>query len=168
MFRGIITAFVTAAALSLISTSAQAKDLTSRLGVGIKNNNSFDLPALAAVYYPNADTGLTGSIGVDTQEDNSAFAFNVGIRRILFKENQMNFYYGGQAGLVNRETPTATGSDKESGFELDVLFGAEFFFTGLESLGFSFEAGVGLTSMDETRFRTIADHPLRAGLVFYF
>ncbi|MFN8792238.1 MAG: organic solvent tolerance protein [Bdellovibrionales bacterium] len=150
------------------ASAAHAKDLANRLGVGIKNNNSFDVPAVAAVYYPNADVGLTGSLGVDTAEDNSAFAFNVGIRRILFRENQMNFYYGGQAGLVNRETPTATGSDQDSGFELNVVFGAEFFFTGLESLGFTFEAGAGLTSMDETRFRTIADHPLRAGLIFYF
>ena len=152
----------------LISSAAQAKDLATRLGVGIKNNNSIDLPAIAAVYYPNSDIGLTGSLGVDTEEDNSKFAFNVGIRKILFTENNMNFYYGGQAGLVNVETPTATGSDKDSGFELNVVFGAEFFFAGLDSLGFSFEGGVGLTSMDETRFRTIGDHPLKAGLVFYF
>lgn len=152
----------------LASSAVQAKDLATRLGVGIKNNNSIDLPAIAAVYYPNSDIGLTGSLGVDTEEDASKFAFNVGIRKILFTENNMNFYYGGQAGLVNIETPTATGSDKDSGFELNVVFGAEFFFAGLDSLGFSFEGGVGLASMDETRFRTIGDHPLKAGLVFYF
>lgn len=152
----------------LVGSAAQAKDLGTRLGVGIKNNNSIDLPAIAAVYYPNSDIGLTGSLGVDTEEDNSAFAFNIGIRKILFTENNMNFYYGGQAGLVNVETPTADGSDKDSGFELNVVFGAEFFFTGLDSLGFSFEGGVGLSSMDKTRFRTIGDHPLKAGLIFYF
>lgn len=152
----------------VLGSVAQAKDLTSRLGVGIKNNNSIDLPAIAAVYYPNSEIGLTGSLGVDTQEDASAFAVNVGIRKILFTENNLNFYYGGQAGLVNVETPTATGSDKESGFELNVVFGAEFFFAGLDSLGFSFEGGVGLASLDETRFRTIGDHPLKAGLIFYF
>lgn len=152
----------------LMGSVVQAKDLATRLGVGIKNNNSIDLPAIAAVYYPNSDIGLTGSLGVDTKEDNSAFAFNVGIRKILFTENNMNFYYGGQAGLVNVETPTATGSDKQSGFEMNVVFGAEFFFAGLDSLGFSFEGGVGLASLDETRFRTIGDHPLKAGLIFYF
>lgn len=154
----------------VLSQVVLAKDLSSRLGVGIKNNNSIDLPAIAAVYYPNEDVGLTASIGTDTQEDNSKFAFNVGIRRVLFKENNMNFYYGGQVGMLNTETPNTTtgGSDKESGFEMNVVFGAEFFFAGLDSLGFSFEGGVGLSSLDETRFRTVGDHPLKAGLIFYF
>lgn len=153
----------------LLSNVGFAKDLSTRLGVGIKNNNSVDLPSIAAVYYPNADVGLTGSLGVDTQENSSKFAFNAGIRRILFKENNMNFYYGGQVGLLNVETDTGSGtSNKESGFEMNVVFGAEFFFTGLDSLGFSFEGGVGLSSLDETRFRTVGDHPLKAGLIFYF
>lgn len=155
--------------LLLVSTVGYTKDLSTRLGVGIKNNNSIDLPAIAAVYYPNADIGITGSLGVDTQEDSSKFAFNAGIRRILFKENNMNFYYGGQVGLLNQETDNgAGGTDKESGFEMNVVFGAEFFFAGLDSLGFSFEGGVGLSSLDETRFRTVGDHPLKAGLIFYF
>ncbi len=155
-----LLAFVALAPTSLV----QAKDLANRLGVGIKNNNSVDLPAVAAVYYPNADIGITGSLGVDTQEDNSKFAANVGLRKILFREDHLNFYYGGQAGLLNVETA----GNKESGFELNVVFGAEFFFSGLDSLGFSFEGGFGLSSLDETRFRTIGDHPLKAGLIFYF
>jgi hypothetical protein len=154
---------------TLITSLASAKDLTSRLGVGIKNNSAVDLPQLAAFYYPNADVGFTAGLGTDTEENNSKFAFNVGIRRILFKENNMNFYYGGQIGMLNVETPSgANNSDKESGFEMNLVFGAEFFFAGLDSLGFSFEGGVGLSSLDETRFRTVGDHPLKAGLVFYF
>ncbi len=146
------------------STLVQAKDLSNRLGIGIKNNNSIDLPALAAVYYPSADIGVTGSIGVDTQEDNSKFAANVGIRKILFREDHLNFYYGGQMGLLNYEES----GNKESGFDANVVFGAEFFFAGLDSLGFSFEGGVAISSLDETRFRTVGDHPLKAGLIFYF
>lgn len=163
MFKWILT-------LLTIASAAHSKDLTSRLGVGIKNNNSIDLPAIAAVYYPNSEVGLTGSLGVDTEEDNSKFAFNVGIRKILFKEDRMNFYYGGQVGLLNheRQNSAGTGTDKDSGFELNVVFGAEFFLAGLDSLGFTFEGGLGLSSMDETRFRTIGDHPLKAGLIFYF
>ncbi len=153
----------------VLSQAVLAKDLSNRLGVGIKNNTSVDIPAIAAVYYPNADIGLTAGLGTDTEEDNSKFAFNVGARRVLFTENNMNFYYGGQIGMLNVETPNDTGgSDKDSGFEMNVVFGVEFFFAGLDSLGFSFEGGVGLSSMDETRFRTVGDHPLKAGLIFYF
>jgi hypothetical protein len=100
-----------------VSSHASAKDLTSRLGIGIKNNTSRSLPALAAVYYPSADLGLTGGAGIDTQKDASAFNLNVGLRRILFREDNMNFYFGGQAGLVNYETAGV----KESGFELNVV-----------------------------------------------
>lgn len=147
-----------------LASPAHAKDLTHRLGVGVKNNTSFDMPSLAAVYYPNSDLGLTGGLGIDTQKNESRFALSAGLRRILFREDNLNFYFGGQAALINFET----GAQKESGFELNALFGAEFFFTGLDSLGFSFEGGVGITSLDDTRFRTFADHPFRAGIIFYF
>ncbi len=160
IFRILLLVFIA----TIPSTLVQAKDLSNRLGIGIKNNNSIDLPAMAAVYYPSADIGLTGSVGVDTEEDNSKFAANVGIRKILFREDNLNFYYGGQAGLVNYELL----GNKESGFEMNVVFGAEFFFNGLDSLGFSFEGGVALSSLDKTRFRTVGDHPLKAGLTFYF
>ena len=56
-----------------------------------------------------------------------------------------------------------------SGFTLAGTVGVEFFFTGLENLGFNVEAGVGVNSVsNEVRVRTIGDHPLRAGIFFYF
>lgn len=153
------------------SFSAFGKDLTSRLGVGIKNNSSQDLPALATVYYPNPDFGVTGGLGLDTQRNASKFSINGGVRRILFREERMNFYFGGHLGLVNYEGYNADSPptiEKQSGFELAAIFGAEFFMPGLDSLAFTFEGGTGISSMKEIRFRTIADHPLRAGIIFYF
>ncbi len=158
-------------AIGLVAGPGFSKDLTSRLGVGIKNNNSQDLPALATVYYPNANFGVTGSLGLDTEKNASKFSLNGGLRRILFREEHMNFYFGGQLGLVNYEGPNSdspSALEKQSGFELAGIFGAEFFLPGLDSLAFTFEGGVGITSMKEVRFRTIGDHPLRAGLIFYF
>lgn len=142
-----------------------AKDLTSRLGVGIKNNTSESLPALATVYYPSADLGVTGGAGIDTRKDASKFTFNGGLRRILFREDNMNFYFGGQLGMVNYEDSV---DGKKSGFELNAVFGGEFFLQGLESLAFTFEGGVGVASVKDVRFRTLADDPFRAGIVFYF
>lgn len=171
MKKSLIYCFASMVLLLVSAESVFAKDLGSRLGVGFKNNNSYELPALAAVYYPNNDIGLTGSVGVDTQKDASKLALNAGIRKILFREDHMNFYFGGQLGLVNYELPKTdvpTQSEKQSGFELQALFGGEFFFQGLDSLGFTFEAGAGLSALKDTRFRTIADHPFRAGIIFYF
>ncbi|MBO9668421.1 MAG: organic solvent tolerance protein [Bdellovibrio sp.] len=147
---------------------AQAKELTNRLGVGVKTHATLDLPELAVVYNPSSEIQVTGGLGVDTQKDQSKFSVNAGIRRIVFKEEHMNFYMGGTLGLVNWEEAQGTGTNKQSGFELDAVFGGEFFFTGLDSLGFTFEGGAGVISADDVRFRTIADSPFRAGIIFYF
>ncbi|NUM57992.1 MAG: organic solvent tolerance protein [Bdellovibrionaceae bacterium] len=157
--------FVFALALGcFFSQNLLAKDLSSRLGIGIKNNASEDVPSLAVVFFPNNDFAVTGGLGIDTQKDQSKFVVSGGVRKILFRENQMNFYFGGQLGVVNFETA----GDKQNGFELNALFGGEFFFTGLESLAFTFEGGAGIASLKEVRFRTVADSPLRAGIIFYF
>ncbi len=147
-----------------MSVSAQAKELSNRLGVGVKTHAALDLPQLAAVYYPSSEMAFAGGLGVDTKKDYSKFAFNGSVRRIVFKEENLNFYMGGTAGIVNYESAGV----KESGFELSGIFGAEFFMPGLESLSFTFEGGVGIISADNVRFRTIADSPFQAGIIFYF
>lgn len=156
------------AAFALMALPTQAKDLTSRLGVGYADQFGVEggLPSLAVRYYPNPELGVAAHLGVDTEKDNSKFGFMAKVFRILFMEDNMNFYMGAGAGLISREQ---AGGTNDSGFELSGYFGGEFFFTGLDSLGFSFEAGVGVTSISsEVRFRTIGDHPLKAGIIFYF
>lgn len=155
-----------ALALCIFAAAGQveAKELVNRLGVGVKQNTSLNLPELAAVYHSAPDISVAGGLGIDTQKDYSKFAFNAGVRRVVFKEDNMNFYMGGSLGVVNFETA----GKKESGFELNALFGAEFFLAGLDSLAFTFEGGVGVISADNVRFRTIADGPFNAGIIFYF
>jgi len=157
-----------AAVLSLsFSGGSHAKDLNSRLGIGYTNDFGLtnDLPSLTMRYFPNGDYAIQGSLGVDTQKNNSSFGFMAKIMKMVFKEDNLNFYTGVGAGVVSHETD----SKNDSGFDLSGLVGAEFFLPGLENLGFSFEAGVGITSISsEVRFRTIGDSPLKAGIIFYF
>lgn len=144
-----------------------AKDLSNRLGIGYSDQFGLDqpLPSLALRYYPNADYGIMGAIGVDTTKNNSRFGVGAKLVKIVFREDNLNFYTGAGAGIVSEEV----NSQNNSGFELQGVAGAEFFLPGLENLSFSFEAGVGITSISsETRFRTIGDSPLRAGIIFYF
>ncbi|PIS09853.1 MAG: organic solvent tolerance protein [Bdellovibrio sp. CG10_big_fil_rev_8_21_14_0_10_47_8] len=142
-----------------------AKELTSRLGVGYRNNLvTFSLPSIAAFYYPSANMAVMGSLGVDTEDLNSKFAFAGGVRRMIFKEDNMNFFMGGQLAMVNNEVS----GTKDSGFEIAALVGGEFFLQGLESLGFNFETGMGITNVKKTRFRTLGDSFVNAGMVFYF
>ena len=156
---------LTIAIMSLFSSLVSAKEMPQRLGVGIKNNTSESLPSLAAVYHVNGLTAVTGGVGVDTKKDYSKFQINAGIRHVIFHENQLHYYAGGQLGLVTFEEPV---TGKENGFEANFLMGVEFFFTGLENVGFSFEGGLGLSSVKDTRIRTLADDPFRAGIIFYF
>lgn len=143
-----------------------SKDLTHRLGVGPKNPFSFELPSLGVNYYMEKDLGIVGAIGIDTTSANSKFGLMGGVRRIIFEETMLNFYYGGNFSLVSNEVASVT----HSGFELTGLGGAEFFFQGLENLGFQLEAGLQIVSLSNggTRFRTFADTPMRAGIIFYF
>ena len=147
-----------------IGALAEAKDLNSRLGVGYRNAFPFDMPAVSALYYPSADWGLVGALGVDTEYQNSKFGVQVGLRKVVFKETQMNFFMGSSLAMVSREVNAQT----DSGFVLDALVGSEFFLQGLDSLGFSLESGISVSNISRVRFRTLADHLLRAGIVFYF
>jgi len=147
--------------------TVHAKDLKNRMGVGYSNQFGLvrDLPSLAVRYFPNNDYGVAAALGVDTEENNSRFGLMGKFIKLIFKEDNLNFYSALAVGIVSQEVAGST----DSGFDLSGVFGAEFFLPGLESLSFNFEAGVGVTSVSsEVRFRTIGDSPLRAGILFYF
>lgn len=144
--------------------AAPAKDMESRLGLGFRDSMAIaGLPALAANYYPNPELGLTGALGIDTEENNSKFGLQLGMRKRIFKEDQLNFFMGGAFTLLTQEIATV----KKSGYELSALVATEFFLTGLENLGFNIEAGIGVSNVDKVRFRTLGQSFLGAGIFFY-
>lgn len=152
-------------ATMMISFTGFAKPMPQRLGMGIKDNTSQSIPSLTVLYNVNDQFAFFGGLGFDTKKDYSTTQINVGIRHIVFHESNLHFYTGGQFAIVNLEDPV---TGKQNGFEVNALLGCEFFFSGLENIGFSFEGGLGLSSYKETRVRTIGDHPLKAGILFYF
>lgn len=162
--RGFALSLLAFAAFTL-SVGAQAKDLTSRLGIGYSDQFSEPLPSIGIKYWPDAKLGFGAALGIDTEKDNSRFGLMARLYRVIFTEENLNFYMGTGAGLLSIETA----GKSDSGFELGGFFGSEFFLPGLENLGITFEAGVSVTSVtDEVRFRTYGDSPIRAGMTFYF
>jgi hypothetical protein len=153
-----------AALILLFSIGSLAKELSSRLGVGFRNAYAIDIPSIATVYYPSTNWGMVGALGLDTRDQNSSFAFSGGIRKIIFMEDNMNFFMGGQLSFLSQQVLTVS----NSGFELAALAGGEFFLQGLDNLGFNFETGIGVTNLGSVRFRTLGDSFLRAGMFFYF
>lgn len=155
---------------ALFASVAQAKELNNRLGIGFADQFGLtnSMPSLAARYYPNSDFGVSALLGVDTEKNRSRFGFMAKAFRIIFKEENLNFYVGGGAGIVSQTNPDNSNKN-DSGFVVDGFVGTEWFFSGLENLGFCFEAGIGITSVSsQVRFRTIGDGPVRAGITFYF
>lgn len=152
--------------LSFVASSVSAKDLSQRLGVGYSNQwgISQDMPGIAVRYFPNQQYGVQAALGVDTQKDSNRFGLSGKFLKIVFREDNMNFFVAANAGVVSQQQVSTS-----TGFDAAGTFGGEFFLPGLESLGFNFEAGVGITSISSgVRFRTIGDSPLRAGMFFYF
>lgn len=125
---------------------------------------ALDLPSIATHYYPNSGTGITGALGIDTQENNSKFGIQLGLRKRIFEEENLNFYMGGNFSLLTQEL----GATKQSGYELGALVASEFFLAGLENLGLNFEAGIAVSNLDKVRFRTLGHSFLNAGMIFYF
>ncbi len=164
MLKSLSLFMLTLLTMAVLSPKASAKELTNRLGIGVKSHEVLDLPELALVYHPTKDLSIAGGLGLDTKKDASKMAVNAGIRRVVFKEDNMNFYMGGYLGYVSSEVAAS----KNSGMELNAVFGGEFFLPGLESLSFTFEGGAGILSADSVRFHILADNPLRAGIIFYF
>jgi hypothetical protein len=163
------------AALALVllvfTTTSHAKDLTHRLGVGYANQMAVEVPSLHAKYWLDSTLGFSADMGIQTGDSDSAFGIMVKAYKVIFPEENLNFYMGGGAGLISQKISTANGGNgqNDSGFELMTMIGAEFFMPGLESLSFSFEAGVGVASIrSNTEFRTIGNSPLKAGMTFYF
>lgn len=142
----------------------EAKDLSHRLGIGYRDSYSFPLPSMAIQYYPNTDYGIISALGIDTEDKNSRFAFSFGMRKIIFKEENLNFFFGGILTLAN----TDNGIDKRSGFEMAATVGSEFFLQGLDSLGFNVETGVAVSNLNKVRFRTLGDSFIKSGIIFYF
>jgi hypothetical protein len=154
----------------LVTNQAQAVDLTHRLGVGFADQfptttTYGNLPSIAVRYYTQGDLGFGVNLGVRTADNDSRFGLGVKMMKVIFPEDKMNFYMGASASLLSSKVANVN----DSGFELTAFVGSEFFWPDLPSLGVSFEAGVGITSLSNgVSFRTIGDHPFRAGMVFYF
>lgn len=173
MTRLIQTFFV----LTLLTLGFQAfgRDMTSRLGVGYSDSFSLaSMPSLAVKYYPSQDISVSAALGIDTNSTNSTagqsnFGFGAKIYKTVFPEDNMNFYMGAGAGLISSNPASGGSGTTNSGFELSGFCGVEFFIPGIESIGINFQAGIGIASLSSgVRFRTIGDHPLKAGMYFYF
>lgn len=153
-------------ALFFISLSSFAASQAGRLGVGMSNHIVSGIQTLSMKLQRNRAEAIGALFGLDSSEDGSFYAIGLKYYRLIYEEPQLNFYSTAAAA-----TFTAKNSDTDEtqqGYQLDGLFGTEFSFQGLESVGFSFEFGLGMYNYQEkTHIGTQGYNMLRSAVHFY-
>jgi hypothetical protein len=143
--------------------SASAIERLGRLGVGYSSQLKNDLPSISFKLQQSSSFSFGGVFGIDTGDD-GGWGAGLKFYRHLFDEPQLNFYAAGLAAIISKKDPILA---DESGFQFDLTLGADFTFTGLESLGFSFEFGLSLNKIDDFRVQTVGNNFVVAALHFY-
>jgi hypothetical protein len=142
-----------------------ATDMRGRLGVGMSNQLNNDLPAISIKMQQNKAFALGGLLAFKSDDDHTLYGAGLRVYRIIFDEPQLNFYMAGTFAALSYLDE----QDKEkSGYQIDGTLGSEFHFTGLESLGFSFEFGFSVNDVGNgTTFETLGNNFLKAAVHFY-
>ena len=108
--------------------------------------------------------GIGGLIGMSTSDTDGGHTAGLKLYRLFFQEPQLNFYGSVLGALVKKSTG---GSDDGSGFQVDITLGTEFSFSGLSSLGFSFEFGVSMNKINDFVLETVGYHFMTSSIHFY-
>lgn len=159
-----------AGSLALTPSSAQAKDLRNRFGVGFDTQIE-GVPTLSLKYtFPASDKAV--NMGVQLlggakipAEGSQAIAAGGRFLYTVVAEDQMNLFLG--AGALYLKTDTADLSFE--GVRAQALLGAEVFLYGLDNLGLTFQAGVNVDLGGATPgVSTTASSLAGMGLHYYF
>ncbi len=155
-----------AAALLLLSlpATASAKDLRNRFGLGYQNQFP-PIGGLALKYWlptgePSVNVAIEAVAGLSLIDGASDAMFFGG--RLLYAfvtEDNMNLYGAAGAGFMTQ--------GQLQNIRLQPAVGVEWFFFGLENLGFVAEMGASIDLGESTKFFTVSGGP-GIGAHYYF
>lgn len=148
------------------SFSTFASDLRGRMGVGATNQLANNIPALSLKVQQTKTFAIGGLVGFKSDQDNTLYGAGLKLYRIIFDEPQLNFYLAGTFATLNYLDEK---EKAKSGYQIDGTLGSEFFFSGLESIGFSFEFGLSARNADKhgSSLQTLGDQFVKAAVHFY-
>lgn len=145
---------------------ANAASLIGRLGIGMTSHIESGMKAISMKLQRNRSSALGGHFGLDSSSDGLFYAVGLKGYKYIYEEPQLNFYSALGGTLFTYKN--AANDDTENGYQVDGTFGAEFAFQGLESVGFSFEFGVGFSKyQEETHLKTIGHSVIASAVHFY-
>jgi len=147
--------------------NSYAMNLMGRLGIGYSNQVITGIDTISMKLQRDRANGLGALIGVDSSDDSSNYALGLKAYRIIYDEPQLNFYSAFSGIFFTYQDPEDT--DKtENGYQIEGAFGTEFSFQGLESIGFSFEFGLGMNKYNGgTNLSTVGHGVLTSAVHFY-
>ena len=143
--------------------NAFSTERIGRLGVGMTNQLKNDVTALSFKIQRSKSFAIGGIVGYDSNDTNGGHGFGLKLYRNFFEEPLLNFYGSFTAAIINQKTQTTD----QSGFQFDITMGSEFSFSGLQSLGFSFEFGASLNKLDDFVVQTTGSQFIVTAIHFY-
>ncbi len=149
--------------LSMLPQKSMAFERMGRLGIGMSKQLKTDFPALSMKMQKSRSMSIGGLLGLSTDKTQGGYGAGVKIYRNIFDEPQLNFYFATTAALLSQKIQ----STSYSGFQIDLTFGSEFHFMGLNSLGFSFEFGISGSKTQNFSLSTAGDSFIVSGVHFY-
>ncbi len=151
--------------LCTYSHTVNAASLIGRLGIGMSNQVANGMQAISMKLQRSRSSALGGIFGLDSSSDGVQYALGIKGYKYIYEEPQLNFY---SALTANTFTYKNASDVNEQGYQIDGTFGTEFTFQGLESIGFSFEFGVGFSkNQGETHLKTIGYNMIASAVHFY-
>lgn len=146
-----------------LSNPVFAYDKVNRLGLGMTNQLKNDFPALSFKMQKNRSFAFGGMFGLSSNPDSGGYGLGLKVYRNIFDEPQLNFYFAGAGALLsNKENRT-----NYTGFQFDLSLGSEFHFSGLQSIGFSFEFGASAYKKKDFVFETLGNSFVVSAVHFY-
>ncbi len=148
----------------VICLPAFAIDRDGRLGIGFSNQLENSVPSVSFKMHRSRAFALGGLLALNTDDNDGGYGAGIKLYRNFFDEPQLQFYGALLGAVINKKTSS---TEDHTGFQIDLTLGAEFSFTGLESLGFSFEVGVSFNKLEKFVVETVGDSFAVAGIHFY-
>lgn len=143
--------------------SCHGTDHLQRPGVGMSNQLINNMPAISIKLQKSKTFAFGALINLGTNDTRGGYGAGLKIYRIIFAEPNLSFYGSTLVALINRKTA----ANDDTGFQIDCTLGSEFHFSGLESIGFSFEFGISINKLGDFNIETTGQHIVSAGIHFY-
>lgn len=165
MTRLPIVFYLFCAALVTVPNKAFSMNLSGRLGLGLSNQVATGIDTLSFKLQRNRASAIGALLGLDSSSDQSNYALGLKGYRVIYDEPQLNFYSALSAIAFTFQDDE---DNTESGYQLEAGFGTEFSLQGLDSIGFSFEFGIGvIKEQGAAAVRTIGHNVLSSAVHFY-